>query len=128
MTRLLDDLGRPQERLKAVHVAGTKGKGSVAAMLSSILHHSGYVTGTYTSPHISDLRERIAVGGQPIPAGAFEGLVRGREGALLAANRREGGRLSHFEAMTALALCHFDQQQAGGLPCPPVLPPPPPRP
>ena len=117
MDRLLDDMGQPQKQLRAVHVAGTKGKGSVAAMLSSILNHSGYKTGTYSSPHISSLRERIAVGGQAIPAGEFEGLVRGGEGALAAASRREGGRLSHFEAVTALALRHFAQQQAGGCSC-----------
>jgi len=116
MARLLDDMGRPQAKLKAVHVAGSKGKGSVAAMLSSILHHSGYKTGTYTSPHIAHLRERIAVGGEPISEGCFEGLVRGNEALLMEANRREGGRLSYFEALTALALCHFAQQQAGGLP------------
>jgi folylpolyglutamate synthase/dihydropteroate synthase len=115
MARLLDDMGRPQAKLKAIHVAGTKGKGSVAAMLSSILHSSGYKTGTYTSPHIVHLRERIAVGMEPIPEGTFEGLVRGNEAVLLEANRREQGRLSHFEALTALAICHFAQQQAGGL-------------
>ncbi len=116
MHRLLDDFGSPQKQLRAVHIAGTKGKGSVAAMLSSILHSSGYTTGTYTSPHISILRERIAVDGSPIPAEAFEGLVRGKEGLLQAANQRERGQLSHFEALTALALSHYAQQQAGGLP------------
>lgn len=63
MRALLDALGRPQDRLRAVHVVGTKGKGSVTMLLSAVLHAAGYCVGTYTSPHLLSVRERIALGG-----------------------------------------------------------------
>ncbi|MEO5953845.1 MAG: bifunctional folylpolyglutamate synthase/dihydrofolate synthase, partial [Chloroflexia bacterium] len=56
-------LGRPQNSFKSIIVAGTKGKGSVAAMLESVLREAGYTTGLYTSPHLHTFRERIRVGG-----------------------------------------------------------------
>ncbi len=59
---LLARLGNPQDAAKTVHIAGTKGKGSTAAMIASILHQSGYATGLYTSPHLLSIRERIQVG------------------------------------------------------------------
>lgn len=61
MEKLLSLLGNPHKKLKIVHVAGTKGKGSTAAMLAHILHESGYKTGLYTSPHINNFRERIRI-------------------------------------------------------------------
>lgn len=64
---LLRLLRRPQESFKAIVVAGTKGKGSVAAMLDSVLREAGHRTGLYTSPHLHTFRERIRVGGAMIP-------------------------------------------------------------
>ena len=64
---LLRRMGDPQKELKYVHVAGTNGKGSTAAMLSNILTRAGYRTGLYTSPYILRFNERIQVDGQPIP-------------------------------------------------------------
>lgn len=58
-------LGDPQHKFKAIHIAGTNGKGSVAHMLASILQEAGYKTGLYTSPHLIDFRERIRVNGKP---------------------------------------------------------------
>ena len=107
MHRLLARLGDPHAALPAVAVAGTKGKGSTAAMLSSILHHSGYRVGTYTSPHVTSLTERIAVGGMPISAAALDALVARHAAEAEAAQAEEGGALSHFEVLTALALAHF---------------------
>jgi dihydrofolate synthase/folylpolyglutamate synthase len=62
ITAVLSRLGNPQERFPAIHIAGTNGKGSVAAMLHSILGEAGYNAGLYTSPHLVDFRERIRVG------------------------------------------------------------------
>src|SRR5205807_8170643 len=64
MRGLLKKLGNPQDSFKSVHVAGTKGKGSTCAMIASMLEASGYKVGLYTSPHLVDVRERIAINGQ----------------------------------------------------------------
>ena len=64
---LLAQLGQPQENFKAIHVAGTNGKGSVAHIIASVLQQAGYKTGLYTSPHLRDFRERIRVNGEMIP-------------------------------------------------------------
>ncbi|HEX6334603.1 MAG TPA: Mur ligase family protein, partial [Flavisolibacter sp.] len=63
-TRVLCEfLGNPQHQFRTIHVAGTNGKGSVSHMLASVLQHSGYTTGLYTSPHLYDFRERIRING-----------------------------------------------------------------
>ena len=64
--RLLEKLGDPQKQLKFVHIAGSNGKGSAAAMLASVLTAAGLNTGLYTSPHLWDFRERFQVNGTPI--------------------------------------------------------------
>ena len=61
ITSILSGLGNPHLRFPSIHVAGTNGKGSVAAMLHSILCESGYKAGIYTSPHLVDFRERIII-------------------------------------------------------------------
>src|SRR5580704_17422470 len=63
---LLDLLHNPQEALRIVHVAGSKGKGSTSAMLASILRQAGYRTALFTSPHLTRVEERIQVDGAPI--------------------------------------------------------------
>jgi dihydrofolate synthase/folylpolyglutamate synthase len=60
-------LGNPQQQFKSIHVAGTNGKGSTCHMLAAIFQSAGYRTGLYTSPHLSDFRERIRIDGQPVP-------------------------------------------------------------
>ena len=70
---LLAALGNPHKQLKFIHVAGTNGKGSTAAMLASCLQAAGYRVGLYTSPFINRFNERIQVNGQQIPD---EALVR----------------------------------------------------
>ena len=62
--RLCEALGNPQKQFKAIHIAGTNGKGSSSHMLAAILQTAGYKTGLYTSPHLKDFRERIKVNGQ----------------------------------------------------------------
>ncbi len=66
ITALTEALGHPEGQWKSVHVAGTKGKGSTAAMIAAIVRESGYRVGLYTSPHLVSLRERIQVDGEPI--------------------------------------------------------------
>ena len=61
ITDFLDSLGRPQDNYATVHLSGTNGKGSTAAMLASVLQANGYRTGLFTSPHLVDFRERITV-------------------------------------------------------------------
>jgi dihydrofolate synthase/folylpolyglutamate synthase len=101
---LLDALGRPEQRYRLVQVAGTNGKGSVAAMLAAILKSAGHRVGLYTSPHLVSFRERIRVDGQAI---AEDGVVDGVEalGTLIA--RFDA---TVFEATTALALDHFARE------------------
>ncbi len=67
---LLDDLGNPQDTFQVVHVGGTNGKGSVAALLASALRETGWRVGLYTSPHLCSFRERILVDGIPISEAA----------------------------------------------------------
>ena len=101
--RLLKALGNPQEQVKTVHIAGTVGKGSTAAMIAAMLQGCGYGTGLYTSPHIVDVRERIAINGQPIGKGEFTELT--REVAAAAAGLQSPP--TFFELLTAMAFKHF---------------------
>ncbi|HEX7009785.1 MAG TPA: folylpolyglutamate synthase/dihydrofolate synthase family protein [Phycisphaeraceae bacterium] len=107
MRRLLDLVGNPQQQLKCVQVAGTKGKGSTCAMLASMLQACGYGVGLYTSPHLIDLRERIAINGGMISyndaAEVFK-LIASKEKAL------GDARPTFFEIMTAAALRYFADQ------------------
>ena len=63
MRVLLEKLGNPEKKFKAVHVAGTNGKGSTSAMIASVLKEAGYKTGLYTSPHLISYNERLKING-----------------------------------------------------------------
>ncbi len=106
--RLLDLLGAPDCSLPIVHVIGTKGKGSTAAILESILRAAGRRTGLYTSPHLHTPRERIRILGTPISRPAFSGslhrLLPLLEGSL---SWDDLGPATLFEGLTALALEAF---------------------
>ncbi len=71
----LERLGNPHEKLKIVHVAGTKGKGSTSAMIAASLSAAGYRTGLYTSPHLDRLEERFVIDGQACSATEFVELI-----------------------------------------------------
>ncbi|NPV86042.1 MAG: bifunctional folylpolyglutamate synthase/dihydrofolate synthase [Anaerolineae bacterium] len=104
---LLARLGNPHQKYAVIHVTGTKGKGSVSAMLASALRAGGYRTGFYTSPHLSDFCERIQFNGQVI---AHADLVR-----LVEALRPHVAEIEHltsFEITTALAFLYFAQCNA----------------
>ena len=102
---LLSLLGEPQESLRVIHVAGTKGKGSTAAMIESILRAAGYRTGLYTSPHLHTFRERIQVSGGLIPEADVVRLIQEMEPQVA----RVPG-ITTFEVMTCLALLWFADQ------------------
>ncbi len=110
MKRLLERLGNPEKGLRAVHVAGTNGKGSTCALLASILGAAGYRTGLYTSPHLTDFSERIRVDGEEIP---HEAAARLAQRVLAAADacREEGVFLTEFELITAMAFLWFREQE-----------------
>ena len=104
---LLDRLGRPQDRLKFVHVAGTNGKGSTCAFTASILAEAGFKTGLFTSPYVETFHERIRVNGRNISdEDLTAATLRVRECA--EAMEAEGGEHpTEFELMTAVALVYF---------------------
>src|SRR5512143_3240258 len=80
MVRILAELGDPHSSFPVLHIAGTNGKGSVAAMSESILRHAGWKTGLYTSPHLLRVEERIRVDNRVIGARTL-GSVAGRVAA-----------------------------------------------
>ena len=105
---LLDRLGRPHLAVKSVHIAGTKGKGSTAAMIASVLTASGYKTGLYTSPHLHSFTERIQIDGEPIRESDFAALVQKLKPEFDAFNHLGVyGMLTTFEILTAMAFVHF---------------------
>jgi len=105
---LLARLGSPHLEAKSVHIAGTKGKGSTAAMVASALTTSGYTTGLYTSPHLNTLRERFRVDGEFITEGELVSVVERLKPEVEAVNQRATyGELTTFELLTALAFAHF---------------------
>ena len=106
MTALLELLGHPERDYSVIHIAGTKGKGSVSAFCASVLKAAGYRTGLYTSPHLHDYTERIRVGGEPISKGEMVHLV--DEIRPWIESIKE---LTTFEVTTALAFLYFKRQE-----------------
>lgn len=114
MRELLDRLGRPQDRLPIVHIAGTKGKGSTSAMIAAILSAAGYRTGLFTSPHLERIEERFQIDAQPCPSVEFARLVDQLRPVIDAMDTQAAGRRpeigpTYFELTTALALLYFQQ-------------------
>jgi dihydrofolate synthase/folylpolyglutamate synthase len=106
--RLLERLGNPQLAAKTVHVAGTKGKGSTAAMITSILKQAGYRVGLYTSPHLLSYTERIRLDGEPITEDEWVRLTEVVKPEVEAVNAEGAyGELTTFEIYTAMAFICF---------------------
>lgn len=102
---LLDSLGNPHRNYFSIHVAGTNGKGSTAAMIASVLTAAGFKTGLYTSPHLIDFSERIRVNGLPIPIDAVVAITE------LLRPKVETLRATFFEVTTAMAFQYFSEQR-----------------
>jgi len=108
---LLERMGNPERELAVIHVAGTNGKGSVCAILDSILRAAGYRTGIYTSPHLVRLNERTRVDGKCITDDEFLGLVKEVERHAKAIAKSHG-EATFFEFTTAVAFEYFRRQNA----------------
>ncbi|AFY81933.1 bifunctional folylpolyglutamate synthase/dihydrofolate synthase [Oscillatoria acuminata] len=107
ITKLLNDLGNPHNSVPLIHVAGTNGKGSVCAYLSTILMEAGYRVGRYTSPHLVDWTERICVNDSPISEqGLQQVLIQ-----VIEAIDPSAPSPTQFEVITAAAWLYFAQQQ-----------------
>ena len=104
MNRILAALDNPHRSFKSVHIAGTKGKGSTAAMVSEMIRACGLKVGVYTSPHILDIRERIVVDGSMISEAAFARSIAAVASVVKKAKVPEP---TYFEVMTAAAFNYF---------------------
>ena len=104
---LLGLLGNPEQKLKFVHIAGTNGKGTTAAMLASVLQHAGYRTGLYTSPHLLRFHERMRVNGEEIDDNSLISLTNTVRNAAESMSEMPTG----FEIMTAIAFLYFVQER-----------------
>ena len=105
--RFLDYLGNPDRDRPAIHVAGTNGKGSVCAFLTSILEEAGYSTGTFISPHLVEVRERFLINGRMVDQESFEGAF---ETVLEASRKLADQGLCHptfFEFLFYMAMVLF---------------------
>jgi len=109
MAAIMKHLGDPQDSLKCVHIGGTNGKGSTVAMVASCLRACGYTVGTYTSPHLVDIRERIAINGTMISHHHFTDLA-GKVGEAIEHIPKKLGDVTFFEVMTAMGFLHFAEQ------------------
>ena len=109
MEAILSALGNPERELKSIHIAGTNGKGSTAAMVTAFAKAHGLRVGTFTSPHMDSIRERIQLDGVPLEEEPFwqaATLVREVENRLL----EEWGAFNYFEILTAMMFVVFQQE------------------
>ena len=104
---ILDQLGSPQDQFPIIHVAGTNGKGSVCAYLSTILTEAGYIVGRYTSPHLVNWTERICINQEPITEERFNILLQQVQSVI--DQNQELPTL--FEIVTAVCWLYFAQEK-----------------
>lgn len=109
MHELAKRLGDPQNALRMVHIAGTKGKGSTCEMVATCLEACGYTVGCYTSPHILDVRERMRINRALVSENAFVDLAR-RVATVAHEMEAEHGPATFFELTTAMALLYFAEE------------------
>lgn len=103
---LLSSLGNPHKKFPAIHIAGTNGKGSTAALLSSVLTQAGFKTGLYTSPHLTSFTERIRINNRLISKKdvvRLTTLLKNKSPALVS--------ITYFEVVTAMAFLYFEEQK-----------------
>jgi len=106
MVQFMEELGNPQDEFPSIHVAGSKGKGSVSAMCASVLQQAGYAVGLYTSPHLKDFEERIQINRVSMDRSILVEYV----AEIKPAVARVPG-LTTFEIMTALGFLYFARQR-----------------
>ena len=112
MEKLLQPLGNPHLGTRTVHVAGTKGKGSTAAMISQTLIAAGYRTGLFTSPHLHTIRERIRINGEMISEVDFTDIVAEIKPIVESVNEQAiFGKLTTFEILTAVVFIYFKKNR-----------------
>ena len=111
IAHMLQAVGNPHAGIKFLHIAGTRGKGSTAAITASILTSAGYRTGLYTSPHLQSFRERIRVDGQMISEAELASLVAEVEPIIEEMNKSDIGAPSFFDVYTFLGLMHFARRK-----------------
>lgn len=102
-----DMLGQPQEHYKSVHIAGTSGKGSVAHILTHLLTAHGFTTGTFTSPHAYDIRERVLINGEMLSRQEFAHATSGAISHALKIQQSRHGSPTFFEVITGVAFRVF---------------------
>ncbi len=107
MEWMLERLDHPERRCKFIHIAGTNGKGSTAAMISSVLVEAGYKTGLFVSPSVTQWNERIQIDHQPIPDEALVKWANYLHPHIMEMIEKGPGKPSPFEFWTLLALCYF---------------------
>ncbi len=107
---LAELLGNPHRRYAVIHVAGTKGKGSTTALSAGILQAQGFKVGSYFSPYVYDVRERIQVNGQPIPRSDFARLVTEVRPHIEAVATTELGQTTEFELKTIIGMLYFAER------------------
>ncbi|KWX77748.1 bifunctional folylpolyglutamate synthase/dihydrofolate synthase [Paenibacillus jilunlii] len=105
--RLMEKLGQPQRKLKFIHVAGTNGKGSTCAFLTSVLIRSGYSVGTFTSPYITKFTNRFQYNGEDIPENVLTELANKLHPRVEEMAQTELGSPTMFEVATALAILYY---------------------
>ena len=118
MRGLCERLGNPQDQLKFIHIAGTNGKGSVCADLTAVLVQAGYRTGTFISPHLEDIRERILLDGEMVSREGFQDAF---DRVLAVVREKADQGFCHptfFEFLFLMAMVVFDRE-----PRPVSLPP-----
>lgn len=109
MRALVAALGNPQDSFRSVHVAGSKGKGSICEMTAASLAGCRFTVGVFTSPHLVDIRERIRIGVQPISAETFARLIN-RVSTAAAGLAKKFGEVTSFEILTAAAFVYFAEE------------------
>lgn len=104
---LLERLGNPEQDVAAVHIAGTNGKGAVAALCESVLRAAGFPVARYTSPHLVRVNERFLINGKPADDAALESAAHEVETAVRAFEAEQGAEVTFFECLTAMAFVLF---------------------
>ncbi len=111
MREILKRLAHPEKKFKAIHLAGTNGKGSTTALLESVLRTAGYKTARYTSPHLSSYRERFVINGELIKKETLAEIVTEIRPVLLEVAADGFGKPTEFEVGTVIAFVYFARAQ-----------------